>query len=121
MTVYYRLESSDIKKVLLQEIHLKSRDGNKLILSSDETECTNEVINEVNVSDGRLKGVYINDEYGNGRVEELLGSEIVNAVITGDFENANKRTIRFTELQIADSDKTIEFADNAISKEIEIY
>ena len=71
MVLYLKAES-DIPDLMIDFIEVKLKSGQIISLTWDESEFDR----KDGYLDARYKGVYFDDEYGNGRLSELKGMEV---------------------------------------------
>ncbi len=71
MVLYLKAES-DIPDLMIDFIEVKLKSGQIISLTWDESEFDR----EDGHLDARYRGVYFDDEYGNGRLPELEGMEV---------------------------------------------
>ena len=63
---------TDIPDLIIDFIEVKIRSGKTVSLTWDESDAGV----EGGILDGRYKGVYLDEEYANGRLEELYGMQV---------------------------------------------
>lgn len=84
MVLYLKAES-DIPDLMIDFIEVKLQSGQIISLTWDESEFDR----EDGQFEARYKGVYFDDEYGNGRLSELKGMKIQHIELYSECEDVS--------------------------------
>lgn len=98
----YLTAHTDLKDVLIDFIEVELTTGKIISLTWDESdiERTSEGFSS------RYKGVYFNEEYANGKIEQLHGMKIANIGIYTESDTSFEITI--TEMEFVDGRNSYE-------------
>ena len=102
MVLYLKAES-DIPDLMIDFIEVKLKSGQIISLTWDESEFDR----KDGYLDARYKGVYFDDEYGNGRLPELKGMEVQHIELFSECEDASSFKLR--ELSFHDGEESLAF------------
>lgn len=102
MVLYLKAES-DIPDLMIDFIEVKLKSGQIISLTWDESEFDR----KDGYLDARYKGVYFDDEYGNGRLPELKGMEVQHIELFSEYEDASSFKLR--ELSFHDGEESLAF------------
>lgn len=103
MVLYLKAES-DIPDLMIDFIEVKLQSGQIISLTWDESEFDR----EDGYLDAKYKGVYFDDEYGNGRLSELKGMEVHHIEIYSECEDLSSFKLR--ELSFHDGEDSLAFS-----------
>ena len=102
MVLYLKAES-DIPDLVIDFIEAKLQSGQIISLTWDESEFDR----EDGYLDAKYKGVYFDDEYGNGRLSELRGMKIQHIELYSECEDVS--SFRLRELFFQDGEDCLNF------------
>ena len=102
MVLYLKAES-DIPDLVIDIIEVKLKSGKVISLTWDESEFDK----ENGQFEARYKGVYFDDEYGNGRLLELKGMKIQHIELYSECEDVSSFKLR--ELSFHDGEESLAF------------
>lgn len=103
MILYLKAES-DIPDLMIDFIEVKLKSGKIISLTWDESEFDR----EDGQFEARYKGVYFNDEYGNGRLPELKDMEVQHIELYSECEDVSSFKLR--ELSFHDGEESLVFS-----------
>lgn len=103
MVLYLKAES-DIPDLMIDFIEVKLQSGKVISLTWDESEFDR----KDGYLDARYKGVYFDDEYGNGRLPELKGMKIQHIELYSECEDVSSFKLR--ELSFLDGEESLVFS-----------
>lgn len=103
MVLYLKAES-DIPDLVIDFIEVKLRSGQVISLTWDESEFDR----KDGYLDARYKGVYFDDEYGNGKLSELKGMKIQHIELCSECEDVSSFKLR--ELSFHDGEESFAFS-----------
>ena len=103
MVLYLKAES-DIPDLMIDFIEVKLKSGQIISLTWDESEFDK----ENGQFEARYKGVYFDDEYGNGRLLELKGMKIQHIELYSECEDVSSFKLR--ELSFHDGEEGLVFS-----------
>jgi hypothetical protein len=103
MVLYLKAES-DIPDLMIDFIEVKLQSGKVISLTWDESEFDR----KDGYLDARYKGVYFDDEYGNGRLPELKGMKIQHIELYSECEDVSSFKLR--ELSFHDGEESLVFS-----------
>lgn len=103
MILYLKAES-DIPDLVIDFIEVRLKSGKVISLTWDESEFDR----KDGHLDARYKGVYFDDEYGNGRLPELKGMEVQHIELFSECEDASSFKLR--ELFFFDGEESLVFS-----------
>lgn len=103
MVLYLKAES-DIPDLMIDFIEVKLQSGQIISLTWDESEFDR----EGGYLDAKYKGVYFDDEYGNGRLSELKGMEVHHIELYSECEDLGSFKLR--ELSFHDGEDSLAFS-----------
>ncbi len=104
MTAYitFRHTASQADRVAATQLIAKDKNGNEHIVDWDESDWSY----DNGTTDGRCKGIYIDGEYANRRLDEIKAMTGWN-VDAQSMENPDKEvTAEITDLEFVDTDNT---------------
>ena len=110
MVLYLKAES-DIPDLVIDFIEAKLQSGQIISLTLDESEFDR----EDGYLDARYKGVYFDDEYGNGRLSELRGMKIQHIELYSECEDAS--SFKLQELSFHDGEESLVFSYSGCQSE----
>ena len=102
--VLYLKAESDISDLVIDFIEVKLKSGQIISLTWDESEFDR----EGGYLDAKYKGVYFDDEYGNGRLSELKGMEVQHIELYSECENTS--SFKLQELSFHDGEESLVFS-----------
>lgn len=102
MVLYLKAES-DIPDLAVDFIEVKLKSGQVISLTWDESEFDR----EDGQFEARYKGVYFDDEYGNGRMSELKGMKVQHIELYTECKDAGSFQLR--ELSFYDGEESLVF------------
>ena len=102
MVLYLKAES-DIPDLVIDFIEVKLQSGQIISLTWDESEFDR----EDGYLDAKYKGVYFDDEYGNGRLSELRGMKIQHIELYSECEDVS--SFRLRKLSFQDGEDSLDF------------
>lgn len=102
MVLYLKAES-DIPDLVVDFIEVRLRSGQIISLTWDESEFDR----EEGHLDARYRGVYFDDEYGNGRLPELNGMEVQHIELYS--EHGDLSSFKLRELSFYDGEDSLVF------------
>lgn len=103
MVLYLKAES-DIPDLVIDFIEVKLKSGKVISLTWDESEFDR----KDGYLDARYKGVYFDDEYGNGRLPELKDMEVQHIELFSEYEDVSSFKLR--ELFFSDGEESLVFS-----------
>lgn len=103
MVLYLKAES-DIPDLMIDFIEVKLKSGKVISLTWDESEFDR----EDGQFEARYKGVYFDDEYGNGRLLELKDMEVQHIELYSECEDVSSFKLR--ELSFHDGEESLAFS-----------
>ena len=103
MVLYLKAES-DISDLMIDFIEVKLKSGKVISLTWDESEFDR----EAGQFEARYKGVYFDDEYGNGRLPELKDMEVQHIELYSEYEDVSSFKLR--ELSFFDGEESLVFS-----------
>lgn len=103
MILYLKAES-DIPDLVIDFIEVKLKSGKVISLTWDESEFDR----NDGYLDARYKGVYFDDEYGNGRLSELKDMEVQHIELYSECEDVSSFKLR--ELSFFDGEESLAFS-----------
>lgn len=103
MILYVNAKTS-VKDLLIESIEVKLSDGRNVLLTWDESDISRD---EESFS-ARYKGVYIDDSYANGKINELKDMKIIEVTLDTDFD-MKENDFSITEIIIWDDGEKLFF------------
>ncbi len=103
MMVLYLKAESDIPDLVVDFIEVKLKSGQIISLTWDESEFDR----EDGHLDARYRGVYFDDEYGNGRLPELEDMEVQHIELYSEYGDLSSFKLR--ELSFYDGEDSLVF------------
>lgn len=103
MVLYLKAESN-IPDLVIDFIEVKLKSGKVISLTWDESEFDR----KDGYLEARYKGVYFDDEYGNGRLPELKGMEVQRIELYSECEDVSSFKLR--ELSFFDGEENLVFS-----------
>ncbi len=103
MVLYLKAES-DIPDLVIDFIEVKLKSGKVISLTWNESEFDR----EDGQFEARYKGVYFDDEYGNGRLPELKDMEVQHIELYSECEDVSSFKLR--ELSFHDGEESLAFS-----------
>ena len=103
MVLYLRAESN-IPDLMIDFIEVKLKSGQIISLTWDESEFDS----EDGQFEARYKGVYFDDEYGNGRLSELKGMKVQHIELYSECEDTS--SFKLQELSFYDGEESLVFS-----------
>lgn len=101
------------------------KDGKLFVLDWDETELGFDVDFDENgyrTFSGRLKGIKLNDEYANGKLNEIKGAELTNIQFYISDEDFVINDLRLDVVQLDDEGNLYDFdTDNSYTGHVVYY
>lgn len=101
------------------------KDGKLFVLDWDETELGFDVDfdeNRYRTFSGRLKGIKLNDEYANGKLNEIKGAELTNIQFYIADEDFVINDLRLDVVQLDDEGNLYDFdTDNSYTGHVVYY
>lgn len=103
MILYVNAKTS-VKDLLIESMDVKLSDGRNVLLTWDESDISRD---EEGFS-ARYKGVYIDDSYANGKINELKDMKIIEVTLDTDFD-MKEDDFSITEMIIWDDGEKLFF------------
>ena len=114
MRIYYTAKS-ECDELLIHEFVLADKEGNEIIIGSDETEASTSKQEGGFITFGRMKGLFLSNEdfskedYLNGKISELQEMEITKAFVNMKEGEYDEYEIELCKVEIEDGEKSYIF------------